>query len=382
MKHYILFLFCLIVPSLVQAQYSVSSPDMSVWVNLKTDKSRGFNSKILVPRRLEMSISVKGKSIIHNREIGLEVYSHGRKSSFGKADMVSCDYTTKTFSSMDEETFAKAGLRGKCYGMVLQSVSSIVLEVAVFNNGVAYRFSTNGFSDDFEYKILNVTDVFPDDRPNAILGTFRGDKVLPWRMMLFDDEEDHRMVMDDEWRTLYPSTKLVSWKDALSSISLGYAHSWFSGKRWGGLENCQSFYADFIYKHLYAGLSVTPCHELLYVFYEHDFDPFLGVMGSVKSWDVTCRLGYNFPLQNGYEVWSFSPYAAATYLNLHQHGRIHPTYHDVENKHHYLVGLGVKVQMMMRQRISLGVGYEYQLFTGSKEPKGRSTVTLSLGYRL
>ena len=237
----------------------------------------------------------------------------------------------------------------------------------------------DGFDDGYEYKILDVTAVFPDDKPNAILGSFNGDIVLPWRTMLFNEVENQEKLTD-EWETLYPHNKVVSWKDALSSASIGLTTNIITGKRWGKVSVTQGVSADFTYKHLYGGLSCSPCQELLYVFYAYDFDPFLGVMGSVRSWDVSCRFGYNLPVQNGYDIWSFAPYATATYLHLHQHGKIHPSYSDIYEKHHYLVGLGAKLQYMMRQRITFGVAYEYQLFTGWKEPFGRNTFTVTMGY--
>lgn len=364
-----------------KAQYSVSSPDMTAWVNLKTDKRRGFNSKVLRPKKVRIDIAVKGKSIVHNREIGLVVFSDGKRSSFGKSDMVDCSYTTKTISDKDEKEFSDAGLQGKYYGMVLQSTANIILEIVVFNNGMAYRFSTNGFADDYEYKILNLTNVFPNDKANGILGTFTGDTVLPWHIMLFDDKETNENLID-KWQDLYPSNKVVSWKDALSSVSVGLTTNWIAGKRWGGVSASQGVYADFIYKHLYGGISYTPCYEIQYVHYEHDFDPFLNVIGGIHSWDISGRFGFNIPIQNGYDFWNITPYVTATYLALLQHGETRVGYQEVQNKRHSLVGAGLKLQYQIRQRINMGVGYEFQLFTGRKEPTGRSTFIVTMGFGL
>ena len=381
MKHCFFFLLCLMIPLCANAQYSVSSPNMSATVDFKTDRRAGVRSKFLRSEKVRMTVMANGKLYFHSREIGLEILSHGRRASFGKSDMISGTNTTITISADDLEVLNKAGLKGRYRGLVLESVAGILLEVVVFNNGMAYRFSTTGFAAEDEYKILNVTDVFPDEHPNGILGTFKGNQVFPWRTMLFDEEEEQEIKTDvDEWENLYPHTKVVSWKDALRSASIGLTTSWISGKRWGNVANTQGISADFTYKHLYGGLSFSPCQQLLYVFYEHDFDPLLGVMGAVHSRDVSCRFGYNLPIQNGYDIWSFAPYATATYLYLHQHGKIHPTYHDVEDQHHYLVGLGLKAQYQMRQRITFGLSYEYQVFTGRKEPHGRNTFIFSMGY--
>jgi hypothetical protein len=69
-------------------------------------------------------------------------------------------------------------------------------------------------------------------------------------------------------------------------------------------------------------------------------------------------------------------------MNLHQHGKTRIGFKDVEKNDHFLVGLGMKVQFMMRERASLGVGYEYQWFLGSQRPTGRHTLLFSIGYCL
>ena len=377
MKKCLPLLFCLFLTSVIKAQYSVSSPNESAQVNIRIEKAQRFRSKFMRPYRTRMNVSVDGKGLVRNREIGMTVLSHGRRKSFGKSELVDVQRTTSTITGKDRSDLALAGLEGRCNGLVMLSASGIMLEVVVFNQGMAYRYSTKNIAD--EYKIVEVTNVFPDDKPNAILGTFTGDKVFPWRIMLFNEPEDHEKATD-EWATLYPHNKLVSWKDALPSLSIGLTTHHITGKTWGQVSTTQGVSADFTYKHLYGGLSFTPCQELLYVFYGYDFDPFLGVMGSVHAWDWSARFGYNFPVQNGYDIWSFAPYATATYLNLHQHNKINPTYSDIYEEHHYLVGLGLKVQWMMRQRFSFGMAYEYQFFTGRKEPFGRNTIIVTMGY--
>ena len=79
MKKYILFLFCLMLSFHAKAQYSIPSPDMSAWVRLDADKKHGIRSKIMRPYVMRMSVTVKGQKIIRNREIGLEILSHGRR---------------------------------------------------------------------------------------------------------------------------------------------------------------------------------------------------------------------------------------------------------------------------------------------------------------
>jgi hypothetical protein len=67
---------------------------------------------------------------------------------------------------------------------------------------------------------------------------------------------------------------------------------------------------------------------------------------------------------------------------LQQHGNT-LVGHVKPHPHHYnLMGAGIKVECALRQRLSLGVGYEYQFFTGKKTPSGRSSLVLSFGYLL
>ena len=381
MRKYALLLLLLLFPIVVEAQYSLWSPDMSVQVNFTTRWNRNPDKKSRRPAGMKMTVRVDGVPVLRDKEIGLCVFSAGRRFSFGKSSVTITQKSRYPQNLGMEDDTCLDELGDRYNRLVLKSSTGIVLEVLAFNHGVAYRFSVTGQTD--EYKILDVCNVFPGEKPNAILGTFAGDMVLPWRTMLLDCEEDEVKAVAPEtsvWKDLYPSNKIVSWKDALSSASVGFTVNWFSGKEWGLLSESSSFCADFIYKYLYAGLSFTPCNELLYIHYEHDFPPFDRVAGSVHSWDVSGRLGFSLPVQLGFNVWSFSPYATATYLALRQHGEVHPSFQPLSNKHHYLVGLGLKVQCMMHGRISLGMGYEYQLFTGSNEPKGRNALSFTLGY--
>ncbi len=393
MKKMALLFICLLLPIVAEAQYSVSSPDMAVRVRLNTEWKRNLDTKRRRPNGMKMSVSLGGRIVLRNKEIGLEVLSDGHRYSFGKSEMKVLPPATNSLSQAGADDARLAALGSSYNRLILQSSTGIELEVRVFNHGVAYRFAVTGYP--AEYKILNVSDVFPNERPNAIVGTFTDKKVLPWRIMNLDDEEgrsdgnrrvgSNRVVqgtLPDEWESIYPSRKIVSWKDALSSVSIGMTIHSITGKRWGDVSESMGWYGDFTYKYLYGGLSFTPCHELLYLYYDYDYDPFIGVIGSVHSWDVTGRFGFNLPVQSGYDVWHFTPYAAVTYLALRQHGETRVGYKDVADKHHYLMGMGLKVQYMMHGRASLGMGYEYQFFTGRKEPIGRHGFLFTLGFCL
>lgn len=393
MKKYALLFICFLLHVVVKAQYSVSSPDMTVRVRLNTEWKRNLDTKRRLPKSMKMSITVGGRTVLRNKEIGLEVLSDGHRYSFGKSDMKVFNSANNPIPLAGADDAHLSALGSVCNSLILQSSAGIELEVRAFNHGVAYRFAVTGYP--AEYKILNVSDVFPNEKPNAIVGTFTDKKVLPWRVLNLDDVMDEpdegrrvaagrvgQRMVSDEWEDLYPSKKIVSWKDALSSISGGMTINWITGKQWGGVSESLGGCADFTYKYLYGGLSYTPCHELLYVHYDHDFPPFAQVIGSIHSWDVSARFGFNLPVQSGYDVWHFTPYVATTYLALRQHGETRAGYKDVADKHHYLVGLGLKVQYMMHGRVSLGMGYECQFFTGREEPVSRQGVLFTLGFQL
>ena len=388
MKRHILSILLLCLCAAVKAQYSVSSPDRSVWVHLKVDWKRNIDEKKRRPNGLKMTVSAYGKNVIRNKEVELEVLTEGHRRSFGKSAITLSNSSTTPMLLADTDDDSLKSLGTEYNRLMLQTATGIVLEVLAFNRGVAYRFALTGFPAD--YKVLNVSDVFPLDRPNAIVGTFTGRTVLPWRTMRCDEEADPTDATEkadlqgptDEWENTYPSNKVVSWRDALSSVSIGTTFHWFSGSRWGKVSESMATYADFTYKYLYGGVSFTPCHGLLVIYTGHDFAPFTHVIGSVHTWDVTARLGFSLPVQNGYDVWHFTPYVAATYMALLQHGETHPGYSDLPNRHHHLLGLGLKVHYMMRGRVSLGLGYEYQFFTGSQEPVGRHGLLLTLGFGL
>lgn len=385
MKAVTLFILCLAFSLYAKAQYFVASPDRTVRVGLRVDQKRTFNTKVLRPYKMKINIKAEGKTIVDNQEIGLEIYSDGRRYAFGKSDMKHYVVYPHALTGADDEPLKRLG--DMCNRLVLEAANGVTLEISVFDHGVAYRYSISGYEG--EYKILDVCDVLPNDKPNAILGTFTGDLTLPWRMMSLDDMKEKGKKKDlqqdeetDEWARLYPSTKIVSWKDALSSVSLGGTFIWYSGKAWRGLAQTQGIAADFTYKYLYGGLSYTPCQELLYLHWDEDFAPFTNIMGSVHLWDVSSRLGFNLPVQAGLDIWNFAPYATASYMALRQHGEVHPGYSKLSNTDHWLAGAGLKVQYMMHGRFALGLAYEFQWFTDKQEPRGRNSLIVSLGYNL
>ncbi len=386
MKRAIFSILLILCFSAGWAQYFVSSPDGSYRVSLNTNRSRKGASRFFVPTRMMMQVSEGFRNVLLSEEIGLTVKSHGKRFAFGKS------YIKQHVSDSGYSQEPIDELSGKYNSLELESEVGIILELKVYNTGIAYRFKITGFPD--EYKILEICDVFPNEKGIANLGTLTGDYTSPWRTVEIIEKYGKKVIKEKEkienysYETfnesdqfyLSPTTKIIPWRDALSSFSIGTHFNWYHGDAWKGVADDNSIDADFIYKYIYAGLSFTPCHEMMYIYYENDFDPFLGVIGSVHSWTLSGRIGFSLPVQSGFEIWNFSPYLTTSLLHLQQHGLTLPG-HVTPHPHHYnLMGAGIKVECALRQRLSLGVGYEYQFFTGKKTPSGRSSLIFSLGY--
>ena len=385
MKRIILILILMLSIPACRAQFIVNSPDTTVHVLLKSNRERKGVSRYLVPTRMNMQISFdnyevineglkmkqRKRTVVLNKEIGLTVKSNGRRYAFGKSELEKY----YTMAGTHEEPIA--GLKGDYNRAVLTTEAGITLEILVFNEGMAYRFKVSEYPDD--YKILEVCDVFPHEKPIAILGTFTGDYVMPWRCMYFKNNKLQSPRPEVLEETFRPATKIVSWRDALSSFSVGTHFSWYYGGAWQEVSQDQNIAVDLTYKHLYGGISFTPCHEILYVRLFEDYEPFNHIYGSIHSWSVSGRFGYNLPIQNGYEIYNISPYIATSLMHLDQHRGARATNRRIDPHHYYLIGAGIKIQVAIRQRITFGIGYEHQFFTGEKCPKGMNSVLFSIG---
>ena len=377
MKKISFILFLLLNASMCWAQFLIQSPNENVRVTLHSNRARKGASKFLVPTKMTMKV-FNQRQMLTDKEIGLTVKSDGHRYAFGKLNITKANNAERQVDHPDTKDPMLANLEGRYNSMMLGTDEGIVLEVRAYNNGVAYRFRVSGYTDD--YKILEVCNVFPEEKAIAILGTFTGEYVMPWRTMEIEgDNPAEKATTKTLSQATDRGTKHVSWKDALSSVSVGISFNWYNGDTWGDIGEDHTITADFTYKHLYAGLSYTPCHELQYIHYDKDFWPFEGVIGSIHSWGLGARFGYNIPLQNGHEVWNISPYVATTLMHLKQHGKTRIGYNTVDKHNHYLVGPGVKVQFATRERITLGVAYEYQFFTDRKAPTGMSSLQFSIG---
>lgn len=382
MKQFIILSIMMLNVCIGKAQYLIQSPDEKVKVTLHAKTTRKKNSKFSVPSKMTMKV-FNDKQVLADNEIGLTVKSEGKRTEFGKCHIVKSYRGIRQLDTQKDIT----DLTGRYNSILLKTEEGITLEARVYNDGVAYRFGVSGYEGD--YKILDVCNVFPEEKAIAILGTFTSDYVMPWRTMKIDTMEAEAANAVATTTTKSDAadrgTRIVPWKDALSTISVGTAFSWYSGDGvWGNISQDHNIAVDFTYKYIYGGVSFVPCHSTQYIHWDEEKNskysaPFNNVMGDIHSWNLGVRAGFCLPVQNGYEVWSFIPYVAASVMHLKQHGDTREGYSGLSKHNHYLVGPGVKIQCSLRGGLSIGAAYEYQFFTGSNTPTGMNSLTLSLG---
>lgn len=383
MKKILLLSLLLFNAFVCQAQYQLTSPNEELRVNIQTNRERKGASKFLVPTKRTLRVQA-GKVVLTNREIGLTVKADGHRTSFGKLTISNISNTFNTRGYTEDSDTMLACMKGRYNGLVLKSDEGITLELRAYDNGVAYRFKVSGQTAD--YKILDVCNALPDEKAIAVLGTFTGEYVMPWRMMVVE-MSDNKTAKSTKTHSeaVGRGARIVSWRDALSSISVGTGFNWYGGSAWGDISQDHNVTVDFTYKYLYGGLSFTPCHEMQYIVMQDvnkgsfGKEPFKSVMGSVHSWTFGARAGFCLPVQSGYEVWSFIPYVAASVMHLQQHGKAQKTYSTVSPHNHYLIGPGIKVQCALRGGLTLGAAYERQFFTGNNTPSGMNSLIFTIG---
>lgn len=380
MKKLLIIIALVLQTSICVAQYAVYSPNGELSVSLNTNKSRKGASKFLIPTKMTMKVSKEAKTL-SDAEIGLTVKSKGRRYAFGKANIIRTNKGERMLDHPETRDTLLSNLTGRYNVLYMATDNGMMLEVRVYDDGVAYRFKISDYPED--YKILEVCDVFPEEKPIAILGTFEGEYTLPWRTMKVEktvyNGKKSKIPTTTYSDALNRGTRFVPWKDALSSVSVGISFDWHHGDTWGDFSDMQSFRADFTYKHIYGGVDFASCTQILYIPWGEDYWPFEKVIKDIDAWRVGIRGGYCIPLQNGYEIWSIIPYVATSVMHLHQHGATRPNFKPLDMHNHWLVGPGVKVQLAHREGIMLGAGYECQFFLDKKSPTAMSSLTFSIG---
>lgn len=375
MRRILLFMLIAFAAAAARAQYSVSSPNEQVRVEVST-KWRKIGKFRLSGKKM-VDIWYDGKRVVRNREIGLAVKTEGRRCYFGRDLITDVDIKQRMKEDEAERDERLNDLKGAFNRLVLRTEKGMMLEIRAYNNGVAYRFAAIGFPD--EYKILEVCDVFAHEDPIAIMGTYDGDYVMPWRTLIRDAEEDFTPLPNTFAKEDFKGAQWVNWRDAPVTVTAGASVNWTNGDAWKGVGQTSTITADMTYKHVYAAVGVVPCQELMYICWGDDYAPFDQVMGSIHSWTATIKGGYSMPFQWGYNIWHISPYIATSFLHLKQHF-VHPNAKEIEHKNHVLAGPGVKLQYTMRERAIFGLSYEYQFFTRKMTPVGMNSLTFSIGY--
>lgn len=415
-KQYFLLIYILIVSAAANAQsFRTSSPDGATQVNLLVHRNAHGRSKFVRPTKKTIDIVHNRESLIRNREIGLTLKARGHRYNFSEAEVAGYNELSRLVDDPDIPGDCVVGVTGLYNGIIMETDIGTTLEVRVYNDGVAYRFRLTKPAD--EYKILNITPIFPDEKPIAILGTFTEDYDFEWNVLQIKDKanEDKGNINDYnkrgrstfesgeghfQWNVWQNGNKgnytncdlttidrkprvrgVVSWRDALSSASVGATFNWFTGGIWKNVAQTQTLTADVTYKYLYGAVTYSPSIELLYIYYGEDYAPFTRVMGSIHSWSLGTRLGFNLPIQDGYDIWNITPYVGASLMHLYQHGTTRISYNDVSPHHYYLVGPGIKVQCAVRERLTLGISYEYQFFTDKESPLGMNSLGLTIGWQ-
>ena len=385
MKHQFILIIIALLSVTVNAQVnqlSVTSPDKATKVTVKIKRSTKGRSKFTKPIKKTIDIVYGNTQLIRNEELNLTLKVNGKRSEFGYAELTEYHEMTANDDSLSTDSSNIKVLSGWYKSLTINTDIGISLEIRVYNNGVAYRYKVARQAD--EYKILTIPRVFSNEKPIAILGTYTDSYVFPWNIMTIgynsidDGIQDILSIncIDNKPKV----AGIVSWKDALSSFSVGSNFSWFTGGNWKNIAQTYSFTADATYKYLYGGITYAPCNELLYIYYGEDYTPFTNVMGSIHSWGLGCRIGFNLPIQNGFNVWNITPYIGTTLMHLFQHGDIRIGSWDVHPHNQYLVGAGIKIQCAVREQISLGISYDYQFFTHKETPLGMNSLGVSLGY--
>lgn len=403
MKRLILLftLFATSITATLAQSFRVSSPDRLTQVNILIERKVQSRSLFVKPSRKSIDIVHNRESIIRNKELGLVVKSHGHRYSLAKSDIEAFEEPLMRTGDPAIEGDCIPELQGQYNGITLDTDIGVKLEVRIYDNGVAYRYTVSGYD---EYKLLNISDIFPGEKPIAILGTLTGTYVMPWNVMAIKDKEGTVLPKTNNnphqfWRsrnTYNPLTSsfiahasgrpkvsgIVPWKDALTTVSVGGSINWFSHGCWKDVNQTENIIADVTYKYIYGALTFAPCGQLTYIYWDEDYNPFYGVMGSIHSWNAGARVGFSLPVQSGYNIWNFTPYITASLMHLGQHGDPRPRHNDVSPHHHYLVGPGIKVQCAMHERLSMGISYEYQFFTGGTTPRGMHSLGFTLGWLL
>jgi len=310
-RHIIILLLMALVSISAHAQnqnYFVTSPDGKTQVTINSKRYKIIGQYITSPPVMVMSVRIGGKKVVTEKEVGINIKASGHMIRFGRTEV---DSVTRHSNLVDTSTDYEPGLqdlKGRYNQIEITKGKYTTLEVRVYNSGIAYRFHISGIADD--YKILDMTRVFPHDIQLANYGTIIGDITLPWRSMTTDqalyyaENGEKAVIEDDPYRSV---RQVIPWRDALSSVSVGATANWYNGGCWKYVGMDWGVAVDYTYKKLYTGFAVTPSYVIMEIPRDRSWYPFEGVAGRIKAWSLTAKLGYSLPVQVGLETFNFQP---------------------------------------------------------------------------
>lgn len=175
--------------------------------------------------------------------------------------------------------------------------------------------------------------------------------------------------------------KLLSWKDAPWSITVGMSLSTtVGGEKWDS-HDISGAVIDCTLKKLYMGASFERYGEYAYVYDNFDTEPFHNVRGKICARYYKLKCGYSFPFgfdRNRTHI-NISPYVASGLMHLRpRQFNVRRLGGGIDPDDFLTIGPGVKVQVGVGP-FAFGCSYEYELFTRKIAPDALSTFSASFG---
>lgn len=405
--------------------FDLASPDGKVQLLFNDILKRKKRSWEYSQYRMEVTIKyiyddpesgqIRVNTIVEDARFEFTVKDGFKRTEFGKGNIVDIKNIKVSASSSKNTDERLKQFTGDFNAYIIEMENGISLEVRAYNMGVAYRYIVR--NQPAEYKVIDVGPIFPHELPIAILGTFRGDYIMPWRTMIVDPEVcNAKMFTTDEFpddfivnavsyvhtygmvnkqkglklinrneytQTDFHKAKIVPWRDALSFGFIGTSFDSFcGGTRWGDVLNgFFSLNLNYIYRYLYFGLGITPCHEFLYIYFDEHYPPFDHVAGPIHERNFTGRVGFNLPVQSGFGLWNISSYLSTSTMKFTQHDYYHPLFDPLQISTRNLIGGGVNVSYAFQEGWALSLGYEFRAFTHPESPIGIHSFHVGVGYK-
>ncbi|MCQ2095920.1 MAG: hypothetical protein MJY59_04160 [Bacteroidaceae bacterium] len=372
----LILMFLTLTPAVwAQTDYTVSSPDERVKVTVTVGRKSQAR-----PSRFKLKIVSDDHILIEKKKINMIIKSAGHRYRFHKS----------TVSDVRKEKHPDFS------SMHILTDIGITMEIRAYDDSVCYRYHVDGYDD--EYQVTAVAPLFPHDRPQAIIGTYTQNLVLPWHTLDIDHEKEREMNLPSDnqirgfWnhglsrapvrlqptRPIENSRRILNWDDAPVTATAGITIADYFGNTWHQTAKQDGAVVDLTYKYLYGGLTFTPCQSLTYIFWGDSYWPFTHTMGSVHSWNIGLRLGASLPIQLGYNILNITPYCAMSRMDItqHSHRPAYPAYKTC----HTMIGPGLKIQLAYPEQLVIGAGYELQYFHSDSAPRSVGIWSVCIGF--